>query len=75
MRYVVKGSKNQWEKALEGQHLPHDEIGTVQIQATREKRKALEAEDIEREAANDKGAPSPRGSKKKSKSSTKSKKR
>jgi N-acetyltransferase 10 len=75
MRYVVKGSKDQWEKALEGQNLPEDEIGTVQIQATREKRKALEAEDIEREAANDKGAPLPRGAKKKSKSSKKSKKR
>jgi N-acetyltransferase 10 len=72
MRYVVKGSKEQWDKALEGKHLESENPSTVQIQSTRDKRKALDEEDLEREASNDKSTPS-RGSdkKKKSKSSTK----
>lgn len=72
MRYVVKGSKEQWESALEGvADAKSDSPGTVQIQSTREKRKSLD-EELEREAANDKSTPSNgSGYKKKSKSSRK----
>lgn len=59
MRYVVKGSKDQWDRALGSQNPDHEAgagTATVQIQSTREKRKALNEEEMMREAANDKGA-------------------
>jgi hypothetical protein len=46
MQYAVKGSKEQWEKVLEGKSL--DGPATVQIQTVREKRK-LDDEDVEKE--------------------------
>ena len=44
MRYVVKGSDEQWKKALEGRELGG--TGTIQISSVREKRK-IEEEDEE----------------------------
>ena len=46
MQYAVKGSKEQWDKVLEGKSL--DGPATVQIQTVREKRK-LDDEDVEKE--------------------------
>lgn len=48
MQYAVKGSDEQWAKALEGKSI--DGPATVQITGVREKRK-LEDEDIEQEAS------------------------
>lgn len=45
MSYVVKGSHEQWETALKGK----EEVGSIQIQSTREKRK-IDDEAIEHEA-------------------------
>lgn len=55
MSYVVKGSKEQWENALGGQDPDDDELGMIQIQSTREKRK-MDDEDIEREATKVQGS-------------------
>lgn len=51
MQYVVKGSEKQWSKALEGRG--SDGPGTVQISDVREKRKAVDEDDMEHEASND----------------------
>lgn len=51
MQYVVKGSDEQWRKVLDGHG--HDGPGTVQIQSVRDKRRALEEDDIENEAKRD----------------------
>ena len=48
MQYAVKGSNDQWTKALDGKSM--DGPGTVQIQSVREKRK-IEDDDLEKEAA------------------------
>ena len=51
MQYAVKGSDEQWEKALDGKDNVIDESsGTVQIRSIREKRKSLDDEDFEKEA-------------------------
>ena len=47
MQYAVKGSDDQWSKALDGKKL--DGPGAVQIQSVREKRK-LEDDEYEKEA-------------------------
>jgi N-acetyltransferase 10 len=49
MRYVVKGSKKQWDEALQGRDLKEGSVGTVRIQSTREKRKAVDDEAMQRE--------------------------
>ena len=64
MRYAIKGSTKQWEKALEGKDL--DGTGTIQIHSTREKRK-LDEDDIERENEMMKSKKSPAKKDKKSK--------
>ena len=56
MQYVVQGSQDQWDKALEGKKLLDDEddqTGTVTISGIRQKRKVIDEDDVEREAAND----------------------
>lgn len=71
MQYAVKGSDDQWAKALDGKSL--DGPGAVQIQSVREKRK-LEEDDLEKEATQEENmykkgkksiTPSGKGSKKK----------
>jgi len=74
MQYVVKGSKEQWDKALDGKDLDTDGPATVSIHSVREKRKALDEEDFEREATNDKITPPKSGGKKKKGKSSKKKK-
>ena len=51
MQYVVKGSEEQWNKALEGKDIKG--TGTVQILSIREKRKTLDDDDIAKEATRD----------------------
>ena len=46
MQYAVKGSDEQWARALDGKNL--DGPATVQIQTVREKRK-LGEDDVEKE--------------------------
>jgi hypothetical protein len=65
MQYAIKGSDEQWSKALKGKEV--SESKNVQIGSVREKRKALDETDFEHEA---KSEPTP----KKSKSSNKKKK-
>ncbi|KAL3906034.1 MAG: hypothetical protein SGILL_009440, partial [Bacillariaceae sp.] len=64
MQYAVKGSDAQWDDALDGKEV--DENGTVSIRSVREKRKKVDAEDIEKEA-NSEHNPSKRSKKKKTK--------
>ena len=87
MQYVVRGSQDQWEKALQDKNQlddsdDDDQPGTVRIPSIREKRKAVDEDDVEREAANDinasrKGKLSgqPDGKKKKPKSSKKNRRK
>lgn len=51
MQYAIKGSDEQWAKALEGKNVD-DGPATIQIQGVREKRK-LEDDDMEKEAMNE----------------------
>lgn len=71
MQYVVKGSEEQWNKALKETDVTGP--GTVQISASREKRKAVDETDIEHEASNDsamqKKTNTPKSSKKSKKKS------
>jgi N-acetyltransferase 10 len=74
LSYVVKGSKEQWDKALEAQDTVTDStLDTVQILNTRDKRKSMDISDFEQ--FDKKGFP-PKGSgsgkKKRSKSRQKS---
>lgn len=48
MQYAVKGSEEQWGRALSGRDIA--EAGTVQIRSVREKRKGVDEEDFKREA-------------------------
>jgi N-acetyltransferase 10 len=48
MQYAIKGNDDQWNEALDGQEV--NEAGTVSIRSVREKRKNVDAEDIEKEA-------------------------
>jgi N-acetyltransferase 10 len=63
MQYVVKGSDNQWKKALEDKEL--DGPSTVQIHGLREKRRAVDEDDMEREDVNEKKTTKQRSSSKK----------
>jgi N-acetyltransferase 10 len=51
MQYVVKGSNEQWKKALKEKDLSAS--GTIQIQSVREKRKAIDEDAMKREAEKD----------------------
>lgn len=64
MQYIVKGSDEQWQKALVGTDITGP--GTIQIQEVREKRKALDEEDISREASKSNTGPPSRKKGKKS---------
>jgi N-acetyltransferase 10 len=48
MEYAIKGSDDQWSKALDGKDMSG--AGTVRIQGVREKRKNIDADEIEKEA-------------------------
>lgn len=62
MQYAVKGSDVQWKQLLKDKDI--NEPGTVQIQSVRQKRKALEGDDFEKEDRNDR---TPKKEKKKKK--------
>jgi N-acetyltransferase 10 len=62
MQYAIKGTDEQWGKVLEGKEI--GETGTVSIRSVREKRKALDAEDFEKEAKVDRKSNSNSSSKK-----------
>jgi N-acetyltransferase 10 len=47
MQYAIKGTDDQWSQALDGMQV--NEAGTVSIRSVREKRKNVDAEDIEKE--------------------------
>lgn len=49
MQYAVKGSDDQWAKALDGKSI-EEGTKTVQIQSVREKRK-LDDDDMEKEVS------------------------
>ena len=65
MQYTIKGSDEQWEQILDGKEV--SETGMVTVRSVREKRKAVDAEDMEKEAQHEK-----KGSSKKSKKKKKS---
>lgn len=72
MKFAIKGTDAEWEKALEGQKNAVNASGMVQVQrndSTAVKRK-LNQEDIDREA----GISSQKGTKKKKKQQKKSRK-
>lgn len=52
MHFAVKGSDDQWAKALEGKDMSAS--GTIQIKSVREKRKQVDEEDFQKAADNDK---------------------
>ncbi|KAL7576417.1 hypothetical protein ACA910_018221 [Epithemia clementina (nom. ined.)] len=66
MHYAVKGSDEQWSKALDGKDLEGG-TGTVQIQTIRAKRKSLDGEDIEHADEQEKHLHSKKGDGKKNK--------
>ncbi|GKY97362.1 hypothetical protein MPSEU_000694600 [Mayamaea pseudoterrestris] len=70
MQYVVKGSSEQWKKALKDKDVGAS--GTIQIQSVREKRKAVDELAMQREAEKD--GTLPPQSEKKSKKKQKGKK-
>lgn len=74
LKYVIKGSDQQWKKALEGRDSGGP--GMVQISSVRDKRKAVDEADMEHEASNDSAmqAGSSSSAKKSKKSSSKKKK-
>jgi N-acetyltransferase 10 len=72
MQYVVKGSSEQWEEALKDRETYEDGPGTIRIQASREKRKAID-DTLERGAIS--GHPSGKGKKKTPKAPKKKKTR
>lgn len=78
MQYAVKGSNDQWAKALEGKNLGMDGPNTVQIQGVRTKRK-IDEEEVEKEMTQEenlykkskKGKKSPKQGSKKGRRKTK----
>ncbi|VEU42963.1 unnamed protein product [Pseudo-nitzschia multistriata] len=64
MQYSIKGSDEQWEKILDGKDISG--TGMVSVKSVRDKRKAVDDEDMLKEATNDKEKKSKK-SKKKSK--------
>mmetsp|Transcript_9751 Transcript_9751/g.29050 ORF Transcript_9751/g.29050 Transcript_9751/m.29050 type:complete len:1123 (-) Transcript_9751:182-3550(-) len=63
MQYRIKGSDEQWEEILDGKEI--GETGMVSVRSVRDKRKAVDDEDMQKEASNDKKK-SKKSSKKKS---------
>ena len=70
MQYAIKGSDEQWEKALGGKDV--SEAGTVQISSVRQKRKGVDDEDFEKEAMKEHHGKKAKTSKKKKKKGRKS---
>ena len=54
MQFAVKGSDEQWAKALEGREIRGP--GTIQIESVREKRKQVNEDDFHKAADNDRVA-------------------
>ena len=52
MQFAIKGSEEQWEKALDGKDVTAS--GTIQIKSVREKRKQVDEADFLKAAENDK---------------------
>jgi len=68
MQYKIKGSDEQWDKILDGKEV--SQTGMVAVRSVRDKRKAVDDEDMEKEVTVDtkkKGSSSSKKSKKKSK--------
>eukprot|EP00980_Cylindrotheca_fusiformis_P011822 scaffold2816_cov121-Cylindrotheca_fusiformis.AAC.38 len=65
MQYAIKGSDEQWEKALKGKEI--SESGTIQIQSVRAKRKQVDDEEIEKEAERNPSSKKQKANKKKKK--------
>ena len=65
MQYAIKGSNEQWGKALEGKEI--SKSGSVQISSVREKRKGVDETDFEHEAKSEPASKKSKSSKKKSK--------
>ena len=65
MQYAIKGSDEQWEKALEGKDI--SENGSLQIRSIREKRKGVDETDFEREAQSEPASKKSKSNKKKKK--------
>ena len=66
MQYTIKGSDEQWDNILDGKSV--SETGMVSVASVRDKRKSVDAEDMEKEDAIDKerkGNKKAKGSKKK----------
>jgi N-acetyltransferase 10 len=66
MQYTIKGSDEQWDNILDGKEV--SETGMVSVASVRDKRKSVDAEDMEKEDAIDKerkGNKKAKGSKKK----------
>jgi N-acetyltransferase 10 len=68
MQYAIKGSSEQWKKALKDKEIKGS--GTIQIQRVREKRKAVDEEAMQNEALKD-GSRVPQSEKKSKKGSKK----
>jgi hypothetical protein len=66
MQYTIKGSDEQWGKILDGKEI--SETGMVTVHSVREKRKAVDAEDMEKEALHEKKGSNSKKVKKKKKS-------
>jgi N-acetyltransferase 10 len=69
MQYTIKGSDKDWDQLLDGKEV--SETGMVSVRSVREKRKAVDAEDMEKEAQQEKkgsGGGSGKKTKKKRKS-------
>ena len=60
MQYAIKGSDEQWTKALDGKEVG-ESGGTVQIKSVREKRKTVDEQDFEREANSEKSLRNQKG--------------
>lgn len=70
MQFAVKGSDEQWAKALEGREIRGS--GTIQIESVREKRKQVNEDDFHKAADNDKVAKKRKPNKTKKKKGRKS---
>lgn len=69
MQYAVKGTEEQWSQVLDGKGLA--ETGTVQIRSVREKRKNLDEDDYQKEAASERGMKKSKNKKKNKKNNQK----
>ncbi|KAL3944803.1 MAG: hypothetical protein SGBAC_001126 [Bacillariaceae sp.] len=70
MHFAVKGSDDQWAKALEGKDMSAS--GTIQIKSVRQKRKQVDEEDFLKAADNDKATKKDKPNKNKKKKGRKS---